>query len=28
VRYVGIALKSDLELEEDKKLPALRAEAA
>jgi len=28
VRYVGIALKADLELEEDKKLPALRAEAA
>lgn len=28
VRYVGIALKSDLELEEDKKLPAFRAEAA
>ena len=28
VRYVGIALKSDLEYEEDKKLPALRAEAA
>jgi hypothetical protein len=28
VRYVGIALKSDLELEEDKKLPAYRAEAA
>jgi hypothetical protein len=28
VRYVGIALKSDLDLEEDKKLPALRAEAA
>lgn len=28
VRYVGIALKSDLELEEDKKLPAMRAEAA
>ncbi len=28
VRYVGIALKSDLEFEEDKKLPALRAEAA
>lgn len=28
VRYVGIALRSDLELEEDKKLPALRAEAA
>jgi hypothetical protein len=30
VRYVGIALKSDLELEleEDKKLPALRSEAA
>lgn len=28
VRYVGIALKSDLELEEDKKLTALRAEAA
>lgn len=28
VRYVGIALKSDLELEEDKKLPIYRAEAA
>lgn len=28
VRYVGIALKSDLDLEEDKKLPAFRAEAA
>ena len=28
VLYVGIALKSDLEFEEDKKLPALRAEAA
>jgi hypothetical protein len=28
VRYVGIALKSDAEPEEDKKLPALRAEAA
>ncbi len=28
VRYVGIALKSDLELEEDKKLTAFRAEAA
>lgn len=28
VRYVGIALKSDLDLEEDKKLTALRAEAA
>lgn len=28
VMYVGIALKSDLELEEDKKLTALRAEAA
>jgi hypothetical protein len=28
VRYVGIALKSDLDAEEDKKLPALRAEAA
>lgn len=28
VRYVGIALKSDLELEEDTKLPAFRAEAA
>ena len=28
VRYVGIALKSDLELEEDKKLPAMQAEAA
>ena len=28
VRYVGIALKSDLDFEEDKKLPALRAEAA
>jgi hypothetical protein len=28
VRYVGIALKSDLDLEEDKKLPALRVEAA
>ncbi|MGE3230418.1 MAG: primase-like DNA-binding domain-containing protein [Hyphomicrobium sp.] len=28
VRYVGIALKSDLELEEDKKLPAFRSEAA
>ena len=28
VRYVGIALKSDLELEEDKKLPAFNAVAA
>jgi hypothetical protein len=28
VRYVGIALKSDLELEEDKKVPAFSAEAA
>lgn len=28
VRYVGIALKSDLDLEEDKKLTAFRAEAA
>jgi hypothetical protein len=28
VRYVGIALKSDLELEEDTKLTAFRAEAA
>lgn len=28
VRYVGIALKSDLELEEDKKLPAHKAAAA
>ncbi len=28
VRYVGIALKSDVDLEEDKKLPAFRAEAA
>ena len=28
VRYVGIALKSDLDVEEDKKLPAFHAEAA
>lgn len=28
VRYIGIALKSDLELEEDKKLPAFNAVAA
>jgi hypothetical protein len=28
VRYVGIALKSDLDIEEDKKLTAFRAEAA
>jgi Poxvirus D5 protein-like len=28
VRYIGIALKSDLEFEEDKKLPALRSAAA
>jgi hypothetical protein len=28
VRYIGIALKSAVELEEDKKLPAFRAEAA
>jgi hypothetical protein len=28
VRYIGIALKSGVELEEDKKLPALRSQAA
>ena len=28
VRYIGIALKSGLELEEDKKLPALASQAA
>jgi hypothetical protein len=28
VRYIGIALKSGLELEEDKKLPALSVQAA
>lgn len=28
VRYIGIALRSGMELEEDKKLPALRVEAA
>jgi phage/plasmid-associated DNA primase len=28
VRYIGISLRGDKELEEDKKLPALRSEAA